>query len=432
MFHKLSLVLFCVSLKRVYIIKVSSISILLSTLILIALAFQLGHIAMLDATGVSLSRANLLVFLLILCFGLLLVVINPKAFIINLHALIIFLLFALLVSIVYVIKNNIDLLAFLISRHGFFTWMLIGFFVGIAVANLRLSYLMAQLKNKTPYLPVLGILAVCVLVMNFYGYSIISDMHLGIDYQSAGAAGAKLVWLTQLIFVILMGGYIKKWYIPYVVIVGACATLTISLLLSGSALIVAFLISNSMALLAVMLGKSLIRSIVKLSGLSLLSIFILLSYLDSLEFVLAGTRLEGISDGVLGITSVNSRLSGFSEFPNQFAVDPIIGNYDSHTIAQSGDGFYMHSVMLSLLSHAGLIGFSVFSAGFITILIWQWRFASQGDQVAGYNFWSLLAVFVLGSFVAFFTWTPLWFVIGMCLVSRRKPVFNVDREKALN
>ena len=387
---------------------------------------------MLDATGVSLSRANLSVFLLIFCFGLLLVAINPKAFIINLHALFIFLFFALLVSIVYVMKNDIDLLAFLISRHGFFTWMLIGFFVGIAVANLRFSYLTAQLKNKTPYLSVLGILAVCVLVMNFYGYSIISDIYLGLEYQSAGAAGAKLVWLTQLIFVILLGGYIKNWHIPYVIIVGACVTLTMSLFLSGSALILAFLISNSMALLAVMVGKSLIRSAVKLSGLSLLIIFILLSHLDSLAVVLAGTRLDGIGDGLLGITSVNSRLSGFSEFPSQFAVDPILGNYDSHTIAQSGDGFYMHSVMLSLLSHAGLVGFSVFSAGFITILIWQWRFASLGDQVAGYNFWSLLAAFVLGSFVAFFTWTPLWFVIGMCLVSRRKPVFKVDMEQALN
>lgn len=387
---------------------------------------------MLDATGVSLSRANLSVFLLIFCFGLLLVVVNPKAFVVNLHALFIFLFFTLLVSIVYLVKNDIDLLAFLISRHGFLTWMLIGFFVGIAVANFRFSYLMTQLKNKTPYLSVLGVLAVCVLVMNFYGYSIISDMYLGLDYQSAGAAGAKLVWLTQLIFVVLLGGYIKKWHIPYAVIVGACVALTMGLFLSGSALILAFLISNSMALLAVMLRKSLIQSVVKLSGLSLLIIFILLSYLDSLAVVFAGTRLEGIGDGLLGITSVNVRLSGFSEFPSQFAVDPILGNYDSHTIAQSGDGWYVHSVMLSLLSHAGLVGFSVFSAGFINILIWQWRFASQGDQVAGYNFWSLLAAFVLGSFVAFFTWTPLWFVIGMCLVSRRKPVFNVDRERALN
>ena len=130
-----------------------------------------------------------------------------------------------------------------------------------------------------------------------------------------------------------------------------------------------------------------------------------------------GTRFDGIGNGVGGIGSIASRLDIFSGFWAQFDIDPILGNYDSHVLSFSGSGNYVHSVLLSLLSHGGLFAFLLFAIIFIRVLMRQGLSMRFGIWHLRFRFWLLLGMLGLGSLVAFFTWPPLWFLIGLCITT---------------
>jgi hypothetical protein len=412
-------------------IKVSNISIFLSVVVISLLAFQLGQIAFLDSREMSLSRINQLIFAILFFFGFMLIILNSKIVMINYNALFIFLFFLTQISFVFFIKNNIDLLAFSFSRHSALLWFLVGLFSSVALFNLYNHFSESKKKYQSSYLSVLFLLIFCIFVMNLYGFSILGDIFLGISYQPAGAAGAKLIFLSQLIFIIFLGANSKYKYFTYFLITLFAFPLVAGLFISGSALILAFFITNSLALLAAIVDLRPFKSATKLSFFLFFLILIFLYSLEILGELFFGTRLEGIQYGIFEIESVNSRISRFNDFFVQFAVDPFIGNYDSHEIAGSGEGWYMHSVFLSLLSHSGILGFLIFSVGFIYTLIWQFNFSRNGNFVAYYLFWSLIAVFLLGSVVAFFTWTPLWFILGMSLVTLKRNKMSPNKDSIM-
>ena len=89
-------------------------------------------------------------------------------------------------------------------------------------------------------------------------------------------------------------------------------------------------------------------------------------------------------------------------------------------LAKSGDGWFMHSVLLSLFSHAGVIGFLFFVTPFLLILQRLLARYRKHYNLVYNNFFSLIGVFMLGSLTSFFTWTPLWFILGACLISYKK------------
>ncbi|MGC8453688.1 MAG: hypothetical protein ACL9RN_11840 [Cylindrospermopsis raciborskii] len=154
----------------------------------------------------------------------------------------------------------------------------------------------------------------------------------------------------------------------------------------------------------------------------ILAALALVNYANYFGYDLEKTRLFNFGEG-----SVNSSLVARNElaelnFLRHWRYSPIFGNMnvDAET---TGRGTYVHSVPLYLLTHTGIVGFTMF---FVYIF-----FATKElfclpciYQVRGYPlsisnslriFSSLitLALFLLSTVSVILSWIPLWFVMGL-------------------
>ena len=111
----------------------------------------------------------------------------------------------------------------------------------------------------------------------------------------------------------------------------------------------------------------------------------------------------------LFLAPIYSRIEIIRTFPEQFSVNPFLGNWNAEFISGFGDGFYIHSLILSSLTHTGIVGF-VFLG---TILFRDFRIFRDNLRSHGKFFlMNLLSLFILGSFIKFITFMPFWFLIG--------------------
>lgn len=129
-------------------------------------------------------------------------------------------------------------------------------------------------------------------------------------------------------------------------------------------------------------------------------------------------RIFGFGSGE--VSSIESRYTILTEnFLLHWMANPLLGN-SIIEIMTTGEGTYVHS-LLSLLSHTGILGTSLFCIGIIAYGINQKQQVNSGGQrldVGGdaetvfLN--SLICTILLWGMVATaFTWSVLWFVIGM-------------------
>lgn len=138
-------------------------------------------------------------------------------------------------------------------------------------------------------------------------------------------------------------------------------------------------------------------------------------------------RIFGFSDGSFGTHSLAGRIHILRDnFATQLAVNPVFGNLlaDSLTI---GTGSYAHS-LLSMLSHMGLVGTSLFVAYLATLYRELKRpragsFPFYSDaEFAMFRVLMFAGLVVFALVGTFFTWMPLWFALGLlfppCLLQR--------------
>jgi hypothetical protein len=158
---------------------------------------------------------------------------------------------------------------------------------------------------------------------------------------------------------------------------------------------------------------------------------IFLSCLIAVIFVYAGAE---IFDFDLGLTrlgghgygdnqSINPRLDLIREnFWLHFSYSPVFGvtNIDCLT---TGCGTYVHSVPLKLLTHTGVIGFSLFGL-YCLLALRDAFFDSQyncGDSVAVnnlykiYNLLMMSFILLIGTSATSFIYSVLWFSFGLFL-----------------
>jgi len=125
------------------------------------------------------------------------------------------------------------------------------------------------------------------------------------------------------------------------------------------------------------------------------------------------------------ITSITSRIAILSHFVDQFNVSPIFGNMLSPEISGSSKGEFMHSFILSILTHLGLFGM---------IIIILYLYLSI-KQLCNYNlnlyinnietvyfillFIGLFAIALLGTF---FIWIPIWFLFGIIFKIQKRTI----------
>ena len=174
------------------------------------------------------------------------------------------------------------------------------------------------------------------------------------------------------------------------------------------------------------LGAMLLRSSPRLalSGIALLAVAALagLLILAKLGIDVHSFRIFGFSEGRVGGNSLSSRFALLTnDFVRQLAVAPFFGNLNADALT-SGRGTYAHS-LLSLLSHTGIVGASLFVSYAARLFRELRRPALQGAHFYSDVDFVLFRAVMMGVILffacigTFFTWMPLWFACGLLLPS---------------
>jgi hypothetical protein len=150
----------------------------------------------------------------------------------------------------------------------------------------------------------------------------------------------------------------------------------------------------------------------KVVGLALLALFFLLA-VTSVD--ITNTRLLGFGSGEF--SSLSSRYELLANFPAHFSVSPIFGDLKSAALT-TGDGSYVHSFIISIMTHLGLAGFVLFAVFmFLATSFLMSRNDDQrqldGRQFRVYKFVLFSGLFLIACVGNFYTVNVIWFLIGV-------------------
>jgi len=165
------------------------------------------------------------------------------------------------------------------------------------------------------------------------------------------------------------------------------------------------------------LWRPVLYSFILLLGIALLAL--------ALDFPFEKFRLFGFGSGEN--SSIDSRLFVLEhKFDKQFAIAPFLGNAGAEVAAGGGEGEYVHSLLLYLLTHTGLLGFSLFLLAVAKAVVEakilnNVPFAADRRDLDTRSLIHLLYLALFG--MTFLTavlgtsvlWAPLWFALGFLL-----------------
>ncbi len=160
------------------------------------------------------------------------------------------------------------------------------------------------------------------------------------------------------------------------------------------------------------IGVRIFKTIVKFSMFIIIIVFVLVE-MSIVDF----TQIRLISaDGE--INSLVSRMTIIQEsFVSQFSYAPIVGNMDVHTIL---DVEYVHS-LLALFTHLGVTGVLFFSM-MIFYIYKDIKNHSVLNNFVNFDyqilrFLMMTHILIMALTMAFITWMPLWYIIGLFAAS---------------
>lgn len=147
---------------------------------------------------------------------------------------------------------------------------------------------------------------------------------------------------------------------------------------------------------------------------SLFMVFVLLvGLINFFDIDLSQFRIFGFGSGE--VSSIGSRLALWDNFLIHFDYNPILGNMAVDTLT-TGEGTYVHSFIIALLTHLGIVGFILF---FIYLYLAIKEKVKNSNNLYVNNLFALyslivfVGIFAIASFGVFITWIPLWFLLGL-------------------
>lgn len=386
---------------------------------LLALAYQIStnmKIAVADAAGTS---RDLVGFALMLGLGSVVVLTGSRWQALSNGVVLALLAFWAVVYFNVLFTARGDLLTVFISNYGLVTWALAGGFTRVALSAIdrRLQWDESRLVRRvTSALPAVMLLLV---LSSLRGYA---RAPYRIESYQFAATNLTILMIVVLIAAARWAGFQKR---SAPVIVQAAVLLALG---TSLAYLVARMNSASIVLVwtvflilfaAFMARQLKLGNRALLVGLTIIGIAwfrttgTFAAFIESTRFAQGG--------GISTLSSVSTRSQLAETFWDQFGVDPVFGNYSAEVVAGLQKGEYVHSLPLSLLTHVGVIGFFLFVLVALGALRQQRaaiRLAreAQGERFALHLFFALL---IIASWTTFFTWLPLWFVLGYMGVTAR-------------
>lgn len=381
------------------------------------LGLQLLRSIRIDAYELSQSRIDLLgywvSFLISLLLGLWLL--NRSRMMLT-PLFLMMTLFNYIAFVITLTAPSQSIIPFLISRHGVVMWFVLGIGFSAVIEILAIAKRRGRLGNaKKAVVFLLGVVG--LLALNF-AREIVAEPVRTLSYQAVASSATILLLIASGVLVALWD---KKIPVPIsLAYIGIGTALVTAVALTQSTSIVALWLG----ILAVFFGQTLRESRLA-SKFALLVIFLLgaVYFMNSeaYERFTTMTRFAVFfaSDG--DFTSLTSRISLLSSFEDQFAVSPVFGHFQAELVAGVGNGFYIHSVPLSFLTHTGLIGTTLFFSAFY-LLIRKRTFLRSGlvfsETHMGRMMWVVLGV---GTISTFLSWPVIWFMMGaLC----KRPMSN--------
>lgn len=363
----------------------------------------------LDANNLDGSRIDLAGYVLNTALGLPLLYYGVQRRLYHLAPLFTLALFLAILALNITSNTSASVISVILSRYGLLTWLLIGLWTATA-----LHVIVSALNNtKNPVIPWIcsatvytALAPVALLVATF----LINPPNT-ISYQSVANNSILLMCVCFLTLHAIVQTRRSGISIMLYALLILSSALVYTVAVMQSTGIVAFWVFA----LPVILYSVSSRSTAFLRWVMIVALAVAL-YALAMSFVIGdlfkNTRLASISEGLLTISSIQTRLLLLPDFWPQFDVAPVFGNFNAEMRSGFDEGAYMHSIPLSLLTHTGLIGFLLISLA--CFFVFRATRASLGFASPNTRF--ALGLFgvtlLLGTLYAFFTWAPFWFFLG--------------------
>lgn len=143
-------------------------------------------------------------------------------------------------------------------------------------------------------------------------------------------------------------------------------------------------------------------------------LFLIYLYINDIDLLKLRIFNFGLTDTLLS-HSFESRFDLLaSDYIQQITYAPIIGDMSVDRIT-TGAGTYAHSLPLSLASHTGLVGLTLFTI-YTTLAFREIKnlFNLHKNLIFLFQKFLFICILVISSLTTFFIWIPLWFALGIC------------------
>jgi len=343
-----------------------------------------------------------------LCFfaGLIIILSGVHKGEVLLPAVLLIIVFLLHTSLRITLTSEKSVLSFWISRYGLLMITLIGATCGLLVQRIHSYTKLSKRPNIIRLLRFFALLIPLPLTTMCIGYLVDPPVLAFYGYQSVTDNTIILFCLAMILLEVLWG--CRKPFYVVAIFTSMLTFCTAVISVIGSTSIVAFW---GLAMV-IFLWQSFANVSKTRIFLSLCFLVLSAAYLVNtplFELITLTSRLAPLMEGSLDITSITSRVSILLTFFEQFNVQPVLGNFRADEMIGLSEGNYIHSIMLSLLTHTGVIGFLLVSA---VILIIGYAYSRELNEVDVLSLKLALGICALGTLYAFFTWPPFWFFLG--------------------
>lgn len=385
------------------------------------LSFALMRSMVIDTYGLEQTRLDLMAYWICLLISALLAVwLLSQRKLQSTFFLTSFLIFYITL-IVKLTAPEISLTAFLISRYGILFWFLLGVGAGAVFDILQQRRVQGRMRRtKIGFIFISGGLG--ALMVEFARQYLAFPVQT-VSYQSVANSLAIFLIMTVCVIEVLWGKHKSILFSFGYLVIGTIVVATVVRMQSNS--IVGIWVGIIFIFYRGLFWNSRLIAKVALFA-ALIGGGVYFYHTELFEDIMANTRLSVFAEGgrASEFSSWMSRLEIADTFLDQFAVSPVLGDFRAEMVAGAGVGEYCHSILLSFLTHTGIIGTTLFFA--IVILLLKRRLVSDPSmdpsekQIAGL----MMVVLALGTISTFMTWSVLWFMMGVLC---RRPARNLAR-----
>ncbi len=300
-----------------------------------------------------------------------------------------------------------DVPSLLFYEYGIFFW----YYWGLASSSMGVIIKEAMRTSDTKSLRLAistSLLAVGVLALRF-GIQYYRLPAETINYQPVAYTFIIAVLLTLNFAQSVWGSRQSKLFSILFLVIGTLVAISVAIMQSSLILIFWTLIL-AVYVRTMSVSSWLAVSLVVISAAGFYTQYGSIS--DLLWDSISQTRYAPMLMGETEMTSITSRLEIIRTFEAQFSVAPFFGNFDAEIISGSGEGYYLHSIPLSFLTHTGVFGFVLFIIALISV------HRSRATQRP--RFWRTDAILpfttvtlIIGFVATFLTWSVFWYTLGL-------------------